>query len=144
MESISSVSSIASGECRCGRYRFETRSKPFLVSYCHCNDCRKATGAVVTVFVGFNESYIRILGDKPNVYESSSTVRRFFCKYCGTPIGYKDNKLPSEMYHYLGIFDDPSRFTPQFHSFVSERLPWVDIEDDLPKYERFSRPRVKK
>ena len=33
------------GGCLCGALRYETTAKPFKVTYCHCNSCRKATVA---------------------------------------------------------------------------------------------------
>jgi len=35
------------GGCLCGAVRYETTMKPFKVSYCHCESCRKATAAPV-------------------------------------------------------------------------------------------------
>ena len=46
------------GGCRCGAVRFQATSDPEHVSYCHCGDCRRATGAPVSAFVGFGASAV--------------------------------------------------------------------------------------
>jgi hypothetical protein len=51
------------GGCRCGAVRFEASVEPNHVSYCHCSDCRKATGAPVTAFVGFAADQVSLTGD---------------------------------------------------------------------------------
>lgn len=130
-----------SGRCRCGAYRFQVSADPIQVSYCHCSDCRRATGAPVTVFAGFREDQVERLGDEAAVHRSAPEVERHFCSQCGTPIGYRDLRLPDEIYFYLGLLDEPSRLVPQLHAFESERLAWLDIVDDLPRFERFSRSR---
>lgn len=129
------------GRCRCGAYRFRAHAEPFQVSYCHCSDCRKATGAPVTVFVGFRESEVDLLGEAASAYLSSSRVQRLYCGKCGTPIGYSDARLPGEIYYYLGVLEAQDGLVPQLHAFVSEKLPWLEIEDGLPRHERFSRSR---
>lgn len=130
-----------SGGCRCGKYKFRVSAKPFLTSYCHCSDCRKATGAPVTVFVGFNEAEIQLGGKDALTYQSTPTVQRLFCGNCGTPIGYRDNRLPGEIYYYLGIMNKPENFCPTLHAWTAEQLAWLKINDDLPHFKAFSRQR---
>lgn len=130
-----------SGRCRCGIYRFRAATEPIQVSYCHCSDCRRATGAPVTVFAGFREDEVELLGDEAAVHQSTPEVERLFCAQCGTPIGYRDLRLADEIYYYLGLLDEPSRLVPRLHAFESERLAWLNIVDDLPRHERFSRSR---
>jgi hypothetical protein len=132
---------VRSGACRCGRYRFRVAAEPFTVSYCHCSDCRRATGALVTVFVGFRAGDVHRLGPEAAVHAATPSVERLFCGTCGTPVGYRDERLPGEIYYYLGIMDDPASLPPMLHAWAGERLPWLDLGDDLPRFEGFSRPR---
>jgi hypothetical protein len=36
---------------------------------------------------------------------------------------------------YACTLDDPATVTPTFHSFTAEQMPWLEIADDLPRYE---------
>lgn len=130
-----------SGSCRCGRYRIRAAAEPILVSYCHCEDCRKATGAPVTVFVGFKEKDVQLIGKDAAIYQSTPTVQRLFCDKCGSPIAYRDSRLPGEIYYYLGFMQDPSKWVPTLHAWMTEQVEWLRINDDLPRFKGFSQHR---
>ena len=130
------------GGCICGAVRFRLDARPDWVSYCHCKDCRKATGAPLTAFVGAATATVRFEGEvKPAVYRSSPQVQRHFCPRCGSPIAYEDERLPGMIYFFLGALDAPEDFPPRHHAFESHRLSWLRIDDDLPRYARFSAKR---
>lgn len=129
------------GGCFCGAVRIRVVGPPNGVVYCHCDDCRRWSGAPVTVFAGCSTEQVRMLGDEPEVYDSSPGTRRSFCGSCGTSFSYEDERLPGEIYLAIGILDEPERFEPQRHSWFSRRMDWLQIEDELPRSEKSSRPR---
>ena len=86
---------LHTGSCRCGLIGAETAIEPFWVSYCHCRDCRKQTGAPVMAFVGFKEDDLAWHGT-PQTWRAGG-VARSFCGHCGSQIGYRDDKLPGEV-----------------------------------------------
>ena len=135
------VKNFAEGGCMCGAVKVRTAADPFYVSYCHCRDCRKASGAPVMVFVGFAAGEVEFGGRKPVVYESSPGIRRSFCGGCGTPLSYEDERLEGEVYLTVGVFNEPQRFKPTVHSWDSQRLPWFPTVDGLPRHRTSSRPR---
>lgn len=131
---------VAEGGCMCGEVRFGAEGDTLFRGYCHCADCRRASGAPVMVFVAYRAKDVEWSG-KPEVYRSSPDVSRSFCEECGTSLTYEDEKLPGEVYISIGAFDEPERFAPQVHGYASRRLSWLDIRDDLPRHESSSRPR---
>ena len=124
------------GSCRCGLISAESRAEPTLVSYCHCRDCRKQTGAPVMAFVGFHESDLTWFGT-PRTFRSGG-VTRSFCERCGSQIGYSDDLLPGSIYLSLGFMDAPENYPPKWHAFEKRRLPFLHIDDDLPRYDGLS------
>ena|SRR5215211_7633735 len=129
------------GGCMCGAVRMQAVGEPTGVVYCHCRDCRASNGAPVSLFAGYRAGQVEWSRGEPRGYRSSTTVVRSFCPDCGTPLSYQDEKLPGEVYVPVGIFDDPVAFEPEAHSWVSQRVPWFDVRDDLPRLEQSSRPR---
>ena len=130
------------GGCLCGAVRFRLRDRPDWTSYCHCKDCRRATGAPVVAFVGAATATVSFEGEvEPATHRSSPEVRRSFCRRCGSPIGYRDERLPGMTYFFLGALDEPEAFPPRHHAFESQRLPWLHLDDGLPRRDRFSADR---
>lgn len=128
------------GGCACGRVRYSAEGRAIWQAYCHCSDCRRTTGAPVSVFVGWPAEAVRFAG-APAERRGGGRAVRGFCADCGTPLSYRDEGLPGEMYLLAGTLDDPTWVRPSCHAFAGEALDWVALADDLPRYPRFSRPR---
>ena len=129
------------GSCRCGAIRFSASAPPHFSGYCHCDDCRRATGAPVAAFVGFREGEVTWTGE-PAAY-GAPPVSRLFCRDCGAPLGYRDARLDDRVYLYTAALDRPQDHPPQSHSYSGERLPWLRLADDLPGHPGTSVPRPK-
>ncbi len=122
------------GGCLCGAVRYEVTGAPDWIAYCHCQSCRRQTGAAVAPFVGVKRDQIAYTGEAPSSYASSPGVTRSFCPHCGTPIAYETERRPDDVDLHLGTLDEPARFAPQFHVFTAEQLPWLHIDDELPRH----------
>ena len=128
---------LHAGGCRCGAVRFEASAEPHHVSYCHCGDCRRASGAPVSAFVGFMIGEVSFTGKALKMFENGQ-VTRSFCGTCGSPIAYVDERLEDRIYFLLGAMDMPADFVPTLHAYVSEQLPFLHIQDDLPRLPKSS------
>ena len=128
------------GGCLCGAVRYEITGESYKVLHCHCRSCRKHNGAPVVTLAGFTADQVAFGGDQRKIYESSPGVGRAFCGTCGTPLtweGHSEDRGPIVEIH-ISTFDTPEVLVPSVHSFYPERIPWMDIADDLPRYEGFS------
>ncbi len=65
---------------------------------------------------------------------SSAGVSRGFCGACGTQVLYQNEIWPTETHLYAATLDDPTLFEPAAHFHFAERVPWLRVVDDLPKY----------
>ena len=92
-------------------------------------------------FRGWYDSAVCFIGSAPSIYRSSPHAERLFCDVCGTPLGYRDDRLPGETYFYTGVLDDPTPYAPDRQAFVDERLPWTPLNPHLPQHARSSRLR---
>jgi hypothetical protein len=128
------------GGCMCGAVRYETTGQPFSIVHCHCHSCRKHTGAPVVTLAGYRKEQVEFTGEKRSFYKSSPDALRAYCNKCGTPLTWEgdggDLGLIVEL--HLSTFDDPAAMKPTAHAFYPERIPWFEIEDDLPRYEGFA------
>jgi hypothetical protein len=126
--------STRSGRCLCGAVTFEYEGSENWRGYCHCESCRRNTSSPVTAFFGVPRTAYRFTGAAPAAYESSPGVRRLFCRRCGTPMAYDADRFPDEIHFYAASLSDPKNFSPQAHFHYAERLPWLELKDDLPKH----------
>jgi hypothetical protein len=132
---------LETGTCFCGGIAAVMDGEPFWICYDHGDDCRRAIGSPLTVWVGYRPEQFRLLKGKPRAFSRTRGVVRTFCPDCGTSIGYRDDGLPDELYLTIGFFDRPEAFWPQAHAYWDLRLPWVDFNDELPRIDRYSRKR---
>ncbi len=122
------------GGCSCGAVRFSADGAPNWVAHCHCSDCRRATGAAFSTYVGYPLAAVRFDTDRPAGRQSSPGVVRRFCPHCGTPISYEGRRWADEIHLFVCTFDDPALFQPTAHVYVSEQLPWLRLADGLPSH----------
>lgn len=121
------------GHCLCGAVSFEYDGPENWRGYCHCDSCRRATGAPVTAFMGVPHGAWRWTGDLPATYVNSPGVTRSFCATCGSAVAYQTEDLPDEIHFYAALLDDPSGYRPDKHFHWDERLEWLGIHDGLEK-----------
>ena len=86
------MSETLRGRCFCGAVRFAAAGQPFQVSWCHCRDCRRQSGAPAVVWAGFRSDEVTFEG-APKRRQSSPHITRSFCAECGTPMTYEDDRL---------------------------------------------------
>ncbi len=125
----------ASGGCMCGAMRYETTGAPFLVSHCHCQSCRKHTGAPVVTLAGYKLDQVEFTKGQRKIYQSSPGVGRAYCGDCGTPLTWEGDggELGPIVEFHISTFDDPSALVPTIHYYHGERIEWFDVADSLPR-----------
>jgi hypothetical protein len=135
------VETRTTGRCLCGTIRYTYQGAPRWVAHCHCESCRRATSSAFATFLGVESARFSIESgaDELTRFASSPGVERSFCRRCGSPITFIGEKWPGEVHIYAGTLDEPASIVPQAHVNVGEALPWADIADQLPRYERMAR-----
>ena len=78
------------GGCLCGAIRYGVNGDLIRALNCHCDDCRRATGASFGTFVFVNESDLKILQGTPKTFEHPNdagiTMMKQFCENCGSQL----------------------------------------------------------
>ena len=126
--------SVFEGGCLCGKIRFRAHGGPRQVNHCHCEMCRRASGAPFVTWATFATRDVEWIGAKPSVRRSSDIAVRSFCPTCGSPLAWQADKSPDLVDLTAGTFDDPSNLRPREHIWAENRIRWVHLADDLPRY----------
>ena len=126
------------GRCYCGAVTLDITAAPQVVTYCHCTDCRRLTGAPVAAFAAFPAGSVTVAPDPGTVSARAGVVRRF-CRACGSPLTAEFDYLPGQVYVPLGVLDDAAALPPALHAHAGARLPWLTIADELPRADASAR-----
>jgi len=132
------------GGCMCGAVRYELAREPSDCGWCHCRTCQLSSGTPAQAFAGVKRGdWVATSGaDSIRMIQSSSFGQRFFCGKCGTPLYVTVDHQPETLDFSVVTLDDPEAVPPEYHIFWSSKIGWFNLDDDLPRHERF-RPDTK-
>lgn len=122
------MNDVYSGRCLCGAVRFEAKGQPKWVSWCHCESCRRHSGAPASVFVAFENDAVVVKEGVIATYSSSPGVQRGFCEKCGSTLTCANERLPTERHYYVGTFERAAELRPTGEFYAGERLPWLHLD----------------
>jgi len=131
---------LKTGGCLCGAGRFEGEGELGPAGACHCEDCRRCTGAAFNVSVRCGADGFRLLRGELGAFTktgaSGAALTRWFCKACGSPIYTSSPRHADAIYLKAGVLDDPSFVSPAFQAWTASRMPWSRLPDAIASYER--------
>ena len=122
------------GRCLCGGVRYLARGVPKSVSNCHCGMCRRASGGPFVTFARYAKDQVEFISGAPAWYRSSEEAERGFCASCGGFLAYREAKRSEYIWLTVAMMDNPHDMKPQYHIFTDSMLPWLKIDDDLPRH----------
>lgn len=121
------------GGCLCGAVRYTLTSRPLSVSACHCNDCKKLSGAAHIVMVTALAADFSARGET-DVYEKTAASGRIGkihrCATCGVRLWHAPQLGPQYVLIAAGTLDDPSWVVPTAHIWTSRAGPRERFESD--------------
>jgi hypothetical protein len=130
-----------SGECLCGGIRFEVVNFEEQIGHCHCKMCQKFHGAAFSTFGETKLENIYWLRGYENLkafHAPNGTIRQF-CNTCGSSLLFpsSSNQESGTIEVALSSLDNASDLIPDAHLYTNYKVPWLDIEDNLPKYKEY-------
>jgi hypothetical protein len=123
------MSDVYSGRCLCGAVHFEAAGPPKWVRWCHCESCRRHSGAPSNVFASFENDAVTVTQGTIARYRSSARILRGFCAQCGSTLTCASDRLPTETHYYVGAFERAAELAPHGAFFPEERLPWFPLSE---------------
>lgn len=128
---------MLTGRCHCGAIRYQMSSQTIHHALCHCQDCRRSTGAPAVSWGLVTVGDITIAGS-PKVYASSEHGRRHFCGDCGTSLFYTNDVIfPGQIDVQTATLDEPDSIPLQAQIQTAERIGWMNDLDILPAFVRY-------
>lgn len=128
------------GSCLCGAVRFEVDEFAGPFELCHCNRCRKLSGAAFMPAVGVLAKDFRFVAgqDRIKCFEapiliSPPAYNSWFCEVCGSPTppaSIEDAFLEVP----AGLLDDDPLLRPDKHILIEHQARWHSITDSLPRF----------
>jgi hypothetical protein len=126
------------GACLCKSVRYALNGPIKAAANCHCNICKKMTGAAfATVAIVAEESLEITRGEKElSAYVVSDNATKYFCRSCGTPVFNVHKKFPGNRMLPVGALDDPAAVTPAINVYCESMLPWVKGIAELTSFDQ--------
>ena len=124
------------GKCLCEDVRFEIAGSLGPLGYCHCSQCRRASGGAFGANADVQRRDLRFTSGEERIreYESSPGCFRAFCSRCGSPL-YKRRAAVSDVVRIrLGLLEDDPGLRARVHVYVADKAPWYEISDSLPQF----------
>jgi hypothetical protein len=105
--------------------------------HCHCGLCRRNSGASFATSAIVGASGLSVVSGQELIanFESSRGYRRCFCSRCGSPVYGSSDQAPQILVLRCGTLDADPGVRPWAHIHVGDRTPWVEITDDLERFE---------
>jgi hypothetical protein len=122
------------GGCFCGAVRYEGGPPLHAATLCHCESCRRISGAHAVGWLTVSADSFRFVTAQPAEFHSSAPVTRSFCARCGSPLTYRHQDRPLEIDVTLATVDRAAAYAPMDHIYMADALPWDRPADGWPQY----------
>jgi hypothetical protein len=102
---------------------------------CHCRECQRRTGAVISNQARFRPDQIRFEGTSTiwkRKAESGSVVTFHFCPTCGSTVYWESESFPGHVVVAIGNFADPDFPAPTIAVWEEARHAWLSLPPDTP------------
>lgn len=129
------MSSVVTGGGRCGFVGYACSRAPIRAVMRHCSMCGKHSDGPVLAIVVLSTEAISWTTGEPAWHASSRHADRGFCPHCGSPFAMRTNTMSHRLSKFmLAVSTKQTGSKLQDHVWTSEQVPWLRIDDDLPRY----------
>jgi len=129
------MTSTIDGGCLCGGVRYRLHARPKPGSDCHCEDCRRASGAPYVTWCSVPSKAIEVVrGELRRVLYA--TRLRSFASCCGTHLLIQDEVNSEWIDLTVASLDEPKTLPPVAAIWTEDKLPWVQLDPSRPAFRR--------
>ena len=97
--------------CSCGQLHLTIEGEPSRISMCHCLECQRRTGAVISNQARFRREQVTFAGKATawmRTAESGNAITFHFCPTCGSTVYWEGEGFPGYVAVAIGSFADPN------------------------------------
>jgi hypothetical protein len=119
--------------CSCGQLNLAIAGEPSRISMCHCLECQRRTGAVLSNQARFRREQIAFAGKSTawtRTAESGNALTFHFCPTCGSTVYWEGAGFPGLVAVAIGTLADPTFLAPTISVWEECRHPWVSPPPD--------------
>ena len=123
------------GECFCGRIRYQIDGQVYDARSCHCSRCRKAFSAQASAYALVNpDEFTWLQGEEMlTCYESQPGFGLQFCKKCGSTLcGTHNGAVHGIM---LGCLNEDPQIEIGYHLFAGSKAKWEILPSGVKIFE---------
>lgn len=121
--------------CSCGQLHLTIEGEPSRISMCHCLECQRRTGAVISNQARFRPEQITFAGTASEWTRSSDSGKALtfrFCPVCGSTVYWTGEGFPDLIAVAIGTFADPNFPAPTIAVWEERRHSWLIFPPDTP------------
>jgi hypothetical protein len=125
-----------SAACSCGQLHLTMQGDPVRISMCHCLECQRRTGAVISNQARFPRDQVTIAGKSTawkRTAESGNALTFHFCPVCGSTVYWENEGFPGVVAVAIGNFADPRFPAPTIAVWEEVQHPWVSSLAETPQ-----------
>lgn len=114
---------VNSGQCRCGKVKFEVSSHPVVTMACHCTGCQRMSSSAFSLSALYPNDKFHVKSGSPVLGGLRKEPRHFFCPDCMSWLFTR----PMEDFVNVRatLMGDASTFVPFIETYTAEMLPWA-------------------
>jgi len=128
------------GGCLCGEVRYRLDARPLAVNACHCDDCKKLSGATnLLMLLAAREHFQHVSGGVDKFRKRADSGREIDivrCANCGVRLWHEPLSAPSLVFIAVGTLDASAWAVPTSHIWTDRAAPAVHFEDDALRVAR--------
>ena len=104
---------------------------PALNAVCHCDNCRRRTGAAFGWQAYFPDAQLIDLQGRFREHRIRNEQVRYFCEACGTTLYWTSVFMPGHTGVAAGAFEPPGLPAPSLEAMSRARFDWVTLPEGL-------------
>jgi hypothetical protein len=125
------------GGCLCGAVRYRLDARPATMTACHCDACKKMSGATnLLVVTAPRDRFHHLSGDVQRYRRTADSGRQsdvVRCATCGTRLWHEPQSAPIVTLA-AGTLDDPSWVVPASEIWVERASPAAIFHSDAIRF----------